>query len=166
MCATPCTMAKMVRVSVRFIRSFSCTLKLHSNFDEISFTSFTVLKNFESKSNSREHQCHISWNDRYNHFRILTNGSYNGKCSAFIRKVRFDVRKLCYFNLVFIIFENLLFLNFMNLISDLKSSIFGVDFRFFWLTKKRLIESLWRLVWLMSVTFCPCPRTHRPVTGL
>ena len=106
-----------------------------------------------SKSNSREHQCHISWNDRYNHFRILTNGSYNEKCSAFIRKVRFDVRKLCYFNLVFIIFENLLFLNFMNLISDLKSSIFGVDFWFFWLTKKRSIESLWRLVWLMSVTF-------------
>ena len=93
-----------------------------------------------SKSNSREHQCHISWNDRYNHFRILTNGSYNEKCSAFIRKVRFDVRKLCYFNLVFIIFENLLFLNFMNLISDLKSSIFGVDFRFFCLTKKRSIE--------------------------
>ena len=60
----------------------------------------------------------------------LGNGSDNEKCSAFIRKVRFDVRKLCYFNLVFIIFENLLFLNFMNLISDLKSSIFGVDFRF------------------------------------
>ena len=99
-----------------------------------------------SKSNSRAHQCHISWNDRWNSFRILTNGSYNEKCSAFIRKVRFDVRKLCYFNLVFIIFENLLFLNFMNLISDLKSSIFGVDFRFFWLTKKRSIESLWRHV--------------------
>ena len=61
----------------------------------------------------------------------FANGSDNEKCSAFIRKVRFDVRKLCYFNLVFIIFENLLFLNFMNLISNLKSSIFGVDFRFF-----------------------------------